>query len=232
MRGDSSSRRHFLAAQALGLGSVALTWLLRHEGVLAETVRPELEKKSYDLLPKPAASEPKARAMISLFMQGGPSHIDLCDPKPVLNQLDGQKFPGDIKYDNAAEASSRVLGCPWRFRKHGDCGMDFSELLPHFGGIADDITLIRSMTTGVNNHGESLYALNTGRTQAGRPSLGSWLTYGLGTESQDLPSYVVLTDPGGLPVLGTHNWSNGWLPALPQPRSTAAAQGTSARAIS
>ncbi len=216
MRGDSSSRRHFLAAQALGLGSVALTWLLRHEGVLAETVRPELEKKSYDLLPKPAASEPKARAMISLFMQGGPSHIDLCDPKPVLNQLDGQKFPGDIKYDNAAEASSRVLGCPWRFRKHGDCGMDFSELLPHFGGIADDITLIRSMTTGVNNHGESLYALNTGRTQAGRPSLGSWLTYGLGTESQDLPSYVVLTDPGGLPVLGTHNWSNGWLPALYQ----------------
>ena len=216
MRDQCSSRRHFLAAQSLGLGSVALTWLLRQEGVLAETVRPELEKKSHDLLPKPAASEPKARAMISLFMQGGPSHIDLCDPKPVLNQLDGQKFPGDIKYDNAAEASLRVLGCPWRFRKYGDCGMDFSELLPHFGEIADDITLIRSMTTGVNNHGESLYALNTGRTQAGRPSLGSWLTYGLGTESQDLPAYIVLTDPGGLPVLGTHNWSNGWLPAVYQ----------------
>ncbi len=154
--------------------------------------------------------------MVSLFMQGGPSHIDLCDPKPVLNQLDGQKFPGDIKYDNAAEASSRVLGCPWRFRKHGDCGMDFSELLPHFGEIADDITLIRSMTTGVNNHGESLYALNTGRTQAGRPSLGSWLTYGPGAESHELPAYVVQTDPGGLPVLGTYTWSNGWLPAMYQ----------------
>ncbi len=89
-------------------------------------------------------------------------------------------------------------------------------MLPHFGEIADDLTLIRSMTTGVNNHGELLYALNTGRTQAGRPSLGSWLTYGLGTSSQDLPAYVVLTDPGGLPVLGTNNWSNGWLPALYQ----------------
>jgi hypothetical protein len=216
MHSQQSSRRHFLAAQALGLGSVALTWLLRQDGVLAETVRPELEKKSYDLLSKPSFSKPQARAMVSLFMQGGPSHIDLTDPKPILNQLDGEKFPGDIKYDNAAEASSRVLGCPWRFRKHGDCGMEFSELLPHFGEIADDITLIRSMTTGVNNHGESLYALNTGRTQAGRPSLGSWLTYGLGTECQDLPAYVVLTDPGGLPVLGTHNWSNGWLPALYQ----------------
>lgn len=211
---DSSSRRHFLSTQAFGLGSLALASLLKQDGLLAETVRPELEKKSYDLRPKPSVREPQARAMISLFMQGGPSHIDLCDPKPALNKLDGQMFPGDIKYDNAAQASSRVLGCPWRFDKHGDSGMDWSELLPHFASISDDLTLIRSMTTGVNNHGESLYALNTGRTQAGRPSLGSWLTYGLGSESQDLPSYVVLTDAGGLPVLGTHNWSNGWLPAL------------------
>lgn len=212
----NSSRRHFLSMQAFGLGSLALASLLKQDGIYAEAVRPELEKKTYDLKPKSPQSEPKAQAMISLFMQGGPSHIDLCDPKPILNKLDGQKFPGDIKYDNAAQASSRVLGCPWQFRKYGDCGMDFSELLPNFGEIADDLTLVRSMTTGVNNHGESLYALNTGRTQAGRPSLGSWLTYGLGCETQDLPAYVVLTDAGGLPVLGTHNWSNGWLPALYQ----------------
>ncbi len=211
-----SSRRHFLSTQAFGLGSLALASLLKQDGVFAENIRPELEKKTYDLKPKSPNTEPQAQAMISLFMQGGPSHIDLCDPKPILNKLDGEKFPGDIKYDNAAQASSRVLGCPWPFRKYGDCGMDFSNLLPHFGAIADDLTLVRSMTTGVNNHGESLFALNTGRTQAGRPSLGSWLTYGLGCETQDLPAYVVLTDAGGLPVLGTDNWSNGWLPALYQ----------------
>src|SRR5262245_393019 len=125
-----SSRRHFLSTQAFGLGSLALASLLKQDGLLAEAVRPELEKKTFDLTPKSPVAEPKAKAMISLFMQGGPSHIDLCDPKPVLNELNGQKFPGDIKYDNTAEASSKVLGCPWRFRKHGECGMDFSELLP------------------------------------------------------------------------------------------------------
>jgi hypothetical protein len=94
--------------------------------------------------------------------------------------------------------------------------MELSELLPHLAEIADDITLIRSMHTGVNNHGESLYALSSGRTIAGRPSLGSWFTYGLGSENQDLPAYMVLTDPGGLPVLGTDMWTNGWLPSLYQ----------------
>src|SRR4029453_10438037 len=94
--------------------------------------------------------------------------------------------------------------------------MELSELLPHLATVADDITLVRSTQTGVNNHGQSLYALHCGRTTAGRPSLGSWLTYGLGPESQNLPAFVVLTDPGGLPVLGTDLWSNGWLPPLYQ----------------
>lgn len=212
----SGSRRHFLAQSAMGIGGLALTWLLNEEKLRAAPGRPELETRHFDLRPKPPHFEPKARAMISLFMQGGPSHLDLFDPKPGMARHDGQPFPGTIRYDNAAEASARVLHSPWRFRKHGHAGIELSELLPGLGEVADDICLIRSMRTGVNNHGQSINALNTSRTLNGRPVLGSWLAYGLGSESQNLPAYMVLTDPVSTPVLGVDNWSNGWLPSLYQ----------------
>ena len=154
--------------------------------------------------------------MISLFMQGGPSHIDLFDPKPELSRRDGISYTGDIKYDNAGQASPRLFGSPWKFARQGDCGMELSELLPGLAGVADDICLVRSMQTAVNNHGQSINAMNTGRITAGRPVVGSWLTYALGSESDELPAYCVLTDPGGVPVLGIDNWSNGWLPSLYQ----------------
>jgi hypothetical protein len=200
----------------MGVSSVALAWLLNEERLLAEPAKPALEPAKFDLLPKAPQRPPRAKAMISLWMQGGPSHLDLFDPKPEMARYDGQKFPGEIKYDNAAQASATVLASPWKFHKHGECGMELSELLPCLGDVADEITLIRSMHTGVNNHGQSIQALNTGRTLAGRPSLGSWVTYGLGAESQELPAYVALIDPGQLPVLGVENWSNGWLPSLYQ----------------
>jgi hypothetical protein len=154
--------------------------------------------------------------MISLFMQGGPSQVDLFDPKPKLNELDGKPFPGSIKYDNAAQASSKVLGSPWTFSKRGQCGTDVSELLPHTAGVIDDITVVRSMTTGVNNHVQAVHAMNTGRIVAGHPVLGSWLCYGLGSESQELPAFVALPDPLSLPVGGVDHWSNGWLPSVYQ----------------
>jgi hypothetical protein len=154
--------------------------------------------------------------MISMFMQGGPSHLDLCDRKPELEKHHLQNFAGEIKYDNAAESSAKLWAGPWKWQRHGQCGMELSELVPHLGSIADDVTLIRSMHTGVNNHGQSIYALHHGRIAAGRPVLGSWLTYALGSETQELPAFVVLSDPGGLPVLGTDCWSNGWLPSLYQ----------------
>jgi len=210
------TRRHFLIQQAFGLGGFALTWLLQQENALAVPAKPALEPVTFDLKPKAPAAPPQARAMISMFMQGGPSHIDLCDPKPELTKRHLQTFTGDIKYDNAAEASAKLFGSPWKFTKYGQCGMDLSELLPHLGQVADDICLIRSMHTGVNNHGQSINALNTGRITAGRPALGSWLTYALGTESQNLPAFCVLSDPAGLPVLGVENWQNGWLPSLYQ----------------
>ncbi|MBI1901592.1 MAG: DUF1501 domain-containing protein [Planctomycetia bacterium] len=208
------SRRHFIAQQGLGLGSVALLWLLRQDGILAEPKKPNLEKTAFDLAPKAPHREPQARAMISLFMQGGPSHIDLFDPKPELQKRHLTNFAGDIKYDNAAESSAKLFASPWKFAPRGQCGMELSELLPCLTEVADEITLVRSTHTGVNNHGQSIYALNSGRVTPGRPALGSWLTYGLGSESQNLPAYVVLTDPGGLPVLGTDLWTNGFLPSL------------------
>lgn len=209
-----ASRRHFLAAGSMSLAPIALAWLLGEDGLLAKPVMPGLEPEKFDLLPKRPHAPPQATAMISLFMQGGPSQVDLLDPKPILNKLDGQRFPGDIKYDNAAQASSKILGSPWKFAKHGQCGTDVSELLPHLANVVDDIVVIRSMHSGVNNHGQAIHALNSGRIQRGRPALGSWLTYGLGSQSQDLPAYVAMTDPQGLPVEGVLNWSNGWLPSL------------------
>jgi hypothetical protein len=209
------TRRDLLAASTCGLGSVALTWLLHQDGLLrAEPQKPELDARKYDLKPKKPHHPPRARAMISLFMQGGPSHVDLLDPKPLLTKLSGTKYQGDLVQDNVAEASKTLLGSPWKFAKQGRCGTEVSDLLPHLAGIIDDVCVIRSMHTSVNNHGQSIYAMTTGRIDAGRPVLGSWLTYGLGSESQDLPAFVVLTDPEGLPVLGVDTWSNGWLPSL------------------
>ena len=209
------TRRHFLEG-GYGLGGIALATLLQEQGLLANPALSGADHRSYDNLPKPPTSFGKAKAMISMFMQGGPSHIDLFDPKPELTRLDGKDFPGEVKYDDAAGASREVMGSPWKFSKHGKSGMDFSELVPHMAGIADDITMIRSMHTGVNNHGQSINALHNGSILTGRPTLGSWLTYGLGSENQNLPAYVALTDPRGLPVLGVDNFTNGWLPSVYQ----------------
>ncbi|MCC6883552.1 MAG: DUF1501 domain-containing protein [Verrucomicrobiales bacterium] len=207
------SRRQFLSRN-YGLGTIALALLLKEQGLLAN---PGLGKRQhFDNLPKAPHTFGKAKAMISMFMQGGPSHMDLFDPKPMLTKYDGKDFPGEVKYDDAAGASREVMGSPWKFTKHGQSGIEMSELVPHMGTIADDITLIRSMHTGVNNHGQSIYALLNGTALGGRPTLGSWITYGLGSENSDLPAYVALTDPRGLPVLGVDNFSNGWLPSLYQ----------------
>ena len=209
-----AARRHFLARGAMSLTPLAMSWAIGRDRLQAAPVKPELARQSFDLLPKQPRKTPRATAMISMFMQGGPSQVDLMDPKPELTRLDGQQFPGTIKYDNAAQASSRVLGSPWKFRQHGDCGTPISELLPGLSEIVDDVLVVRSMHTGVNNHGQSIHAMNTGRTQRGRPALGSWLTFGLGAETDELPAYVAMTDPRGLPVEGVLNWSNGWLPSL------------------
>jgi len=208
------NRRQFLQAGTFSLSPLALATLLQRDGLLASPIKPGETPRPDSLEQREPHHPPQATAMISLFMQGGPSQIDLFDPKPALNKLDGEAFPGSIKYDNAAQASSKVLGCPWKFQAHGECGTELSELLPHTSQIVDDICVVRSMHTGVNNHGQSIHAMNSGRTQRGRPALGSWLTYGLGNEADNLPAFMALPDPGGIPVEGVLNWSNGWLPSL------------------
>jgi hypothetical protein len=209
------SRRHFLAQQGIAGLTVSLSGWLNH-AAHAEPPKPDLNPRTLDLKPRAPHFPAQATAMISMFMQGGPSHMDLFDRKPELEKQNGEKYSGELKYDNAAESSAKLWSGPWKWQRYGECGMELSELVPHLGGIADDVTLIRSMNTGVNNHGQSIYALHHGRITAGRPVLGSWLTYGIGSESQQLPAFVVLTDPGGLPVLGTDCWSNGWLPSMYQ----------------
>lgn len=214
MHSEASSRRQFLGLNALRFGSLAVAWFAPPRA-FAES-RPELIPRKFTLDAKPPHRPAKAKAMISLWMQGGPSHIDLFDPKPILKKYDGQSFPGEIKYDNAAQASSKVLASPWKFQPRGQCGTELSELLPGLSSVIDDVCLIRSMHTGVNNHGQSIQAMNTGQIQSGRPVLGSWLTYGLGAETNELPPYVALIDPGQLPVMGVENWNNGYLPSLYQ----------------
>jgi len=210
------TRRAFLARNAMGVGSVALACLLREEGLLAAEPHIPRTDSHFDTLPKPTHHEPQARAMISLFMHGGPSHVDLFDPKPELTRRNGTDYEGEVTYSFVNRASKKLLGSPWKFSRHGECGMELSELLPHTSKIVDEIALVRSMHTDINGHEPSIWYMNTGRPQPGRPALGSWMTYALGAESQDLPSYVVLTDPGGHPVDGVRNWSNGWMPPLYQ----------------
>ena len=210
-------RRRFLWRNTMGIGGLALGWLLNREGLLAKPLKPDLTAQSHSMLPKRPHHEPRAKAMISLFMHGGPSHMDLTDPKPELTRLDGKEYSGDVHYSFANEASRTLLGSPWKFKKHGQCGMDFSELLPHTADIADDLCMIRSMHTGHNGHEVSIRYINAGIPAVlGRPSLGAWLTYALGSETDELPAYMVLSDPGGHPVDGVHNWTNGFLPSLYQ----------------
>ncbi len=211
---NSFLRREFLAENAMGIGSIALAWLLQQDrGKKPKSIL--LEKPHNDLKVRQPHFEPKAKAMISLFQHGGPSHMDLTDPKPELTKYSGTDYKEDITFSFVNEASKKLLGSPFRFSPHGECGTEISELLPHTSSIVDDICLIRSMHTGANGHEVSIRYFHGGIPGVlGRPNLGSWLVYGLGSESQDLPAYMVLTDPGGLPVDGVTNWSNGFMPAI------------------
>jgi hypothetical protein len=147
------------------------------------------------------------------MQNGGPSQMDLFDAKPELQRRAGQDVPGSIETFQMGN-TTKLLGTPFRFHRRGQCGMELSEVLPALGTIADDITLVRSMYTEHNNHTEALVMIGTGKIFPGRPSLGSWISYGLGTENENLPAYVVLRDPAGYNTTGKLVWSAGWLPAL------------------
>jgi uncharacterized protein (DUF1501 family) len=207
------SRRSFLTSTASGLGTLAVASLLKDEGLLVGQTA--LANSANPLAPRPPHFAPRARACICIYLEGAPSQLDLFDPKPRLNALHGQPLPEsmtrNVRFAFIQRATARLLGSPRRFRKQGRCGMDLSDLLPHLATCADDICWVRSMHTEAFNHHPGQLFMNTGVPAFGRPTMGSWLTYGLGSESRNLPGYVVLTAGRGTSG-GTSNWSSGFLP--------------------
>ncbi|MEM7231541.1 MAG: DUF1501 domain-containing protein, partial [Planctomycetota bacterium] len=186
-----------------GLGSLALSSLLRAES----------SGTRFDLSPKISPQKPRAKSVILLMQNGGPSPMDLFDPKPALNRLAGKTYTGKVEPFQTGN-SDKLLGNPFAFAKYGACGMDFAEVLPEMAALADRFTMVRSMKSEHNNHTEALLLFSTGKIFQGRPSLGSWISYGLGSENDSLPAFVVLRDPAGYNTSGTLLWKNGWLPAL------------------
>jgi hypothetical protein len=189
----------------LGLGTAALAHLLQADGLLAAQTQT-------DLRPRPGHFAGQARAVILLLQGGGPSQVDLFDPKPHLQKQDGQKHPGTVESFQPGSQDNRLMASPFRFTRYGRAGMDFCELLPHLGGVADELCMVRSAYSDNNNHPQAMRCLITGKTFPGRPTLGAWVSYALGTQNQNLPAFVVLRDPQG-PGVVTY-WENGWLPAL------------------
>jgi hypothetical protein len=205
---DYLSRRQLLSRLGGGFGGLALAALLGERSSRAG----EAAAASFDLAPKPPHFPAKARAVIQLFMHGGPSHVDLLDPKPVLEKYDGKPPPPAVADDE--KITGNLLKSPYKFFKHGQSGTEFAETLPHIAQHADEIAVIRSMFTGHRNHEQALWMMHTGLIVSGRPSIGAWVAYGLGSENRNLPAYVVLPDPRGVPVDGIRNWSSGWMPPL------------------
>src|SRR5207245_1472981 len=193
------NRRAFLARYAGCLGSFALAHLLGEERAKATAGSPRTSPPARPLAPSSPHHPPRAKSVICLFQHGGPSQMDLFDPKPQLAKQSGKPYPGNLEAHFHTQVGN-LLGSPFKFHPCGQSGMKLSEALPHTAQVADELTLVRSMTTESVDHEAALRMIHSGKTFAGRPVWGSWVLYGLGSERQDLPAYVVLSDPGGLPV--------------------------------
>ena len=206
------SRRELLARCGMGLGSVALSGLLADLGLAASGPAADGAATS-SLAPKQPHFAPKAVRVIHLFMNGGPSQIDLFDPKPLLGKFAGKVLKSELKGDRRVGGVG--LPSPFTFSKHGQCGMEISELLPQIARHADDLCVVRSMQTPVPNHEPGFLMMNCGDISRVVPSMGAWTLYGLGTENQSLPGFVVMC-PAGLPTAQGSNWRNAFLPGIYQ----------------
>ena len=209
------SRRHMLASAGAGFGAVALAGILGREAAAAaagSTAGPS------PLAPKPPHVGGRAKSVIFLFMEGGPSHIDLFDPKPALDRLAGKPVPESFGRVITAmgEFGSPILAPKRSWKQHGEGGLWISDWLPHIATQADELAVIRSCWTNGINHSGGVCQMNTGTQFAGRPSLGSWVTYGLGTENENLPAFVVMQDREDVVVNGPRNWGSGFMPAVYQ----------------
>lgn len=210
MSADSATpvipRRHFLSSSAHGLGSVALAWLLSRDQALAGTTAASGSAR----LPH---FRPRAKRVVQVFCCGGVSHLDTFDYKPELDRMHGKSMEGKGENLGFFGQPGKLMKSAYPFRQHGRSGAWVSSLLPHLAGCVDDLCFIHSMYARSNNHTPATFQMNSGFTLNGFPCMGSWLSYGLGTENENLPAFVVLPDPRGLPAGGSINWTSGFLPA-------------------
>ena len=211
----ANTRRHFFGQCGVGLGSMALASLIQEEAPGA-TVLPDPQNP---LAARPPHFPAKAKRVIFLFMAGGPSHLELFDYKPKLQELDGQVIPPEYTKNRRfafIKGDAKLLGTRRKFEKHGQCGAEISNVLPHLSTIVDDVCFVKSMVTDVFNHGPAKLFMNTGSSRHGMPSMGAWLTYGIGSESRDLPGFVVLQSGPRGPRGGNPLWGSGFLPTAYQ----------------
>ena len=221
---QSPTRRDFLLNAGGGFGSIALASLLNDDGFIRSLRAAETGQTKGDssklgpLAPKQPHFTPRAKRVIYLFMHGGPSHLDLFDPKPDLVKYAGQPLPESFgKVMTRRKVANNPLMPPVKpFRPRGKSGLEISDFLPHISKKADDLCVLRSVHGDSVNHPQSIYQMNTGSILMGKPSLGSWVSYGLGTENHNMPAFVVMPDPGGGVKGGPPAWGSGYLPATYQ----------------
>ena len=207
-----ATRRHFFSDCGLGVGKMALAGLLARDAIAAEGPR----VITGPLAPKPPHFPGKAKAVIQLFMAGAPSQLELFDHKPKLAEIEGKPIPPEIIGGQRyafIRPDAAVLGPQFKFARHGDSGAELSEMLPWLAGVVDEIAIVRSCRTDQFNHAPAQIFMNCGFGQPGRPSMGSWVTYGLGSECDQLPAFVVMSTGGGISG-GSANWSSGFLPSM------------------
>jgi len=207
------TRRELLLRSGQGLGMLGLAWLMADEGLVGPATAAQPGQTLAPLAPKPPHFEPRARQLVHLFMNGGPSHVDTFDPKPELSRYHGQPLP--VANLRTERKTGAAMGSPFAFRKYGESGLEISELFAHTAQHADELCVIRSMHADVPNHEPSLLLMNCGDGRLPRPSMGAWLTYGLGSENQNLPGFIAMC-PGGYPIVATQNWRSAFLPGAYQ----------------
>ncbi|GIW98894.1 MAG: sulfatase [Pirellulaceae bacterium] len=205
------SRREALQRCGIGFGGLALHALLQEAARAAETSA--TDRAVNPLAPRSPHFAPRAKRVIHIFANGGPSHVDTFDPKPALQKYAGQPMPGETP--RTERKTGALFPCPFRFQRYGESGIPVSEIFQHTARHVDDMCIIRSMHADVPNHEPSLLLMNTGEARLVRPSVGSWLTYGLGTDNQNLPAFVAMC-PGGYPIQESQNWQSGFLPGIYQ----------------
>lgn len=211
------TRREFLWETGAGFTSVALSGLLSRDGFFNQSAAAaETSKYINPLAPKPSHFPGKAKSVIFLFMYGGPSQVDTFDYKPKLYELDGKTIPVKTKGRGGEKNEGRVVGPKWKFKQYGQSGQYVSDLFPHLSTCVDDIAFLKSMTADSPIHGSAMLQMNSGKILSGSPALGSWVNYGLGSENENLPGFVVMLDPTGGPISGAKNWSSGYMPATYQ----------------